>query len=525
MPSQAEVSRRAFREAMVETALEALMRAGGHLHEGGRFADVGCGSGEVAQAMAEREFTVTATDASPRMVETTRELCAGLPVSAEVGDLLAPKLAEGRYEVVHSSWMLHSLPEPGGAVRAMARATSPGGLVILQWSHGQPRSAGFALRDVMADVIRRPGWRERLAGVPLPHHHPLDEVRAVLAEEGLEVVLAQDDVVVSGDGEPFSPWESLRATLAAQAEALGDDGERFLDESIQALIAANSHDVRNVRLAARRPLPVPAQARARPRSSVRAFPLSVGLLEVVSSAPLSPLMRRIVFRLAEGEPLPVEEAAETITLIWPAPDASGVVLPEIGRWRFPPGTGGQHWANFTVRRYDRAERLVTIDFFSHGDDGPASRWARRAMPGDRVGFAGSRVHWVRDHAADWTLLAGDETALPSIAAIAETLPAGHRTIAVVELRDAGEHVALDAPLPEVHWIHRGHRPPGEGRALEDVVRALDLPPGRGQVWAGGESLVIQSLRRHLLRDRGLGRDEVCVLGYWSLPRPERDHAG
>ncbi|MEU9886258.1 siderophore-interacting protein [Sphaerisporangium sp. NPDC051011] len=273
------------------------------------------------------------------------------------------------------------------------------------------------------------------------------------------------------------------------------------------------------------------------------------MLEVVSATPLSPLMRRLVLRLDCDVPLPVEEPAEIITLIWPASGAAGVVLPERGRWRFPEGTPGQHWANYTVRLYDRDAGLVTIDFFGHGDEdhgavaesdgsqstvaeadgsqstmaeadeGRGSSWARTAAPGDRVGFAGTRVHWVTDPTASWTLLVGDETALPSIAAIAETLPAGRRHIAVAEVRDAAERAALDAAHPEVHWVDRGDRAPGESRALTDVVRGLDLPPGRGQVWAGGESLMIQRLRRHLTRDRGLSRDQVCAMGYWSHPRP------
>ncbi|MYW04105.1 hypothetical protein GT354_38650, partial [Streptomyces sp. SID3343] len=48
-----------------ETAMEALALVGAHLHSGGRFADVGCGTGEVAAAMAERHFKVSATDGSP----------------------------------------------------------------------------------------------------------------------------------------------------------------------------------------------------------------------------------------------------------------------------------------------------------------------------------------------------------------------------------------------------------------------------------------------------------------------------
>ncbi|WP_344941652.1 SIP domain-containing protein [Sphaerisporangium flaviroseum] len=483
-------SREDHSEAMLDSALEALMQAGVHLRSGGRLADVGCGTGEVALAMAECEFTVTAYDASPSMVEATNERCAGLPVSARIQDPRTLVLPEGGYEVVHSSWMLHRLGQAHDTVRTMARATSPGGLVVLQWTNG----------GAMYD-------------------HPPHQVCGVLEDEGLEILLARDDVRIEN---AYGPAGAITGPAHAPgddgdrpAHAPGDDGARFAGAS------ADAPGTRNVRVVARRPLRSSKLARPAPRSSVRAFPLSVGTLRVVSSERLSPLMRRVVFQVVDAGPLPIEEPAETITLIWPAPGATRAVLPELKRWRFPEGTGRQHTVNLTVRRYDRASGLVTTDFFMHGDDGPASLWACGAAPGDEVGFGGTRVHWVTDPTAEWTLLIGDETAVPSMAAILEGLPAGHRAIAVAEVRDAGEHVALDAPHSEVHWIHRGERPPGEGRALEEVVRGLDLPSGRGQVWAGGESLVIQSLRRHLLRERGLRRDEVCALGYWSIPRTRR----
>ncbi|GII63964.1 hypothetical protein Skr01_40490 [Sphaerisporangium krabiense] len=507
----------AYAEAEIDTALEALAQAGAQRYSGGTFADVGCGSGEVAAAMAEDEFTVTARDASPAWVAATRARCAGLAVTAEVRDPGAP-LAEGGYDIVHSSWALHTVADAGAAVRAMARAVRPGGLLVLQWGFAQPRAEGFPLRDVVRSLAADPVWRDRLAAVPFaPHAHPLEEVRAVLAAEGLEVLLAEGVRVTDGPGQE----EACRAAVAAQVRALGGDGPRFADAVVGALAAAGALDARTVRLTARRPRAEEAAAggASRPRSPVRAFPLATGMLEVASVTRLSPLMRRMVLRV-DGDPLPVEEPGEIITLVWPAPGAE-VVLPERGRWRFPPGTGPQHAVNYTVRRHDPRAGLVTIDFFDHGEEALASRWARHAAPGDRVGYAGTRVHWAADPFASWTLLAGDETALPSIAAVAETLPAGGRHIAVVEVRDAAERAALDAAHPEVHWVYRGERAPGVGRAVEDVVRGLELPPGRGQVWAGGESLMIQSLRRHLTRERGVPRDQVCALGYWSIPRDQR----
>jgi NADPH-dependent ferric siderophore reductase/SAM-dependent methyltransferase len=504
-----------------QAALEALMEAGAHLHVGGRFADVGCGSGELAQAMAQRDFDVTANDASPAMVAAARRRCAGLPVLVDVQDAHALSLPESSFEVVHSSWMLHWLSDAGPALRTMARAVVPGGLLVLQWSCGQPRDAGFALRDVLAEVFDRPAWRDRLAAAPLAmFQHPLDEVQALLEAEGLEVQLTGENLTVPGGDDPVSMRRALRAAaFAAQAAVLGDDVDELIDESLVALLAADALNPHNTRLIAARP---PASgnggAPRRRRPAVRAFPLSVGMLEVQATTTLSPLMRRLDLRLVDADPLPVQEPAETITLLWPA-DGSSPVLPEIGRWRFPTGTPPQHTANVTVRRYDADSGALTIDVFLHGggDGISLAGWARDAQAGDRVGFAGSRVHWVADADAEWTLLFGDETALPSIAAIAETLPTTHETIAVVQVRDGDEHGALDVAGLDVRWVHRGDRPPGDQQLLEAAVRSLTLPTGRGQVWGGAEAQTIRRLRTHFLDERKLPRDQVSTQGYWHAP--------
>ncbi len=250
---------------------------------------------------------------------------------------------------------------------------------------------------------------------------------------------------------------------------------------------------------------------------MRAFPLRVGLLEVVAAEHLTPHLRRIVLSGEGIGVLPVEEPGEILTLIWPAPGREEIVLPTLGRWSFPDGGDEQHARNLTIRALDRARGRVTIDFFLHGDEGPASRWARHATAGDVVGYGGPRVHWRTDPTADWTLLIGDETGLPAIGAIVAQRPAGQRTIAVVEVESRAEQQAWRSEgALDVHWVHRGTRAPGCGTGLLDALRGLELPAsGRAQVWASGESLVMRSIREHLRDERGIPRNEMKVLGYWK----------
>src|SRR4051812_30537853 len=189
----------------------------------------------------------------------------------------------------------------------------------------------------------------------------------------------------------------------------------------------------------------------------RPFPLRTGIAEVVRVEPLTPATSRLVLGGEALADLPVEEPGEILTLLWPAPGRE-LVLPGAG-WRFPPGVAdAQHARNYTVRGFDAAAGELHVDVVLHGDHGHAARWAAAAAPGDTVGFAGPRVHWTTDPDADWSLLVADETGLPAVAAIAETLPADRPAIAVLEVAGAAEERPI-APGVEVHWIHR-LRPPG-----------------------------------------------------------------
>jgi NADPH-dependent ferric siderophore reductase len=247
--------------------------------------------------------------------------------------------------------------------------------------------------------------------------------------------------------------------------------------------------------------------------SARPFPLRAGVAEIVRVAGLTPSMSRFTLAAPELADFGVEQPGEIVTLGWSAPGRP-LVLPTRG-WRFPPGTGDQHWRNYTVRAHDPAQATIDVVFFVHGDDGRASAWARRARPGDRIGFAGPRVHFEPRPEAGWTLLVADETGLPALLAILEALPRGHRTLALAEIAGDGERqpVATAADV-ELRWLARGGRPAGTTTVLPDAVRDLPLPRGAGQVWGGGEALAMRRVR-DTLRERGVPREAMKVLGYWK----------
>ncbi|MFI0987438.1 siderophore-interacting protein [Streptomyces exfoliatus] len=168
---------------------------------------------------------------------------------------------------------------------------------------------------------------------------------------------------------------------------------------------------------------------------------------------------------------------------------------------------------YTVRAWDPVHRELTVDFVVHGDEGLAGRWAARATEGETVRFLGPGGGYTPDPAADWHLLAGDESALPAIAVALEALPAGAQAHAFVEIPDASEEQKFaTADGVDVTWLHRGDRPTGE--ALVEAVRALEFPAGDVHAFVHGEAGFVKELRRHLRLDRGVPRERLSISGYW-----------
>lgn len=173
---------------------------------------------------------------------------------------------------------------------------------------------------------------------------------------------------------------------------------------------------------------------------------------------------------------------------------------------------------YTVRAFDPAAAELTIDFVHHGDSGVAGPWAAAARPGDVLRLIGPGGAYAPDPAADWHLLVGDEAAIPAIAAALERIPAGALVHAIVQVADEAEQQALDTPGElRLQWLHR--TADGTGQLLA-AVQDLEFPPGRVHAFVHGEAAEVREVRRHLLREREVPRDDLSVSGYWRRGRDE-----
>ncbi len=168
---------------------------------------------------------------------------------------------------------------------------------------------------------------------------------------------------------------------------------------------------------------------------------------------------------------------------------------------------------YTVRKWLPELPELWLDFVVHGDEGIAGPWARAAKPGDRVLFQGPGGGYAPDPAAAWHLIAGDESALPAIAASLEGMPADAKVHAFLEVEGPEEEQKLETPAnAEITWLHRGDRPCGE--LLVAAVRGFAWPEGDVQAFVHGEANCVKDLRRFLRVEKQIPMRQLSISGYW-----------
>jgi NADPH-dependent ferric siderophore reductase len=239
-------------------------------------------------------------------------------------------------------------------------------------------------------------------------------------------------------------------------------------------------------------------------------------LQVKRIVYLTPKMRRLTLAGDDLQGFVSASPDDHVKLIIPLPGEERAHLPDMAGGS-PDKAALSRARDYTPRRYDARAGELDIDFVLHGD-GPAALWAAQAQIGQWLGVMGPRGSSVPPDDFDAYVLAGDETALPSIARRLEELPRNVPVIVVAEIAGAEEQQTLDARAT-VHWLHRNGAEPGT--LLEAAMRELPLPGGDCYIWVATESRRAQSIREHLAAERGHPQDWIKATGYWQFD----PHAG
>ncbi|MDO5863609.1 MULTISPECIES: siderophore-interacting protein [Paenarthrobacter] len=180
-----------------------------------------------------------------------------------------------------------------------------------------------------------------------------------------------------------------------------------------------------------------------------------------------------------------------------------------------------HTRTYTIRWVNLEAQELAIDFVVHGDEGLAGPWAAAAEPGDALTFTGPGGAYNPAPDADWYLFAGDDAAIPAIAASIEALTREARGVAFLEVDSADDVLQITAPAGvELHWLQRNGVLAGSSELLLESLRTMEWLPGRVDVFAHGERGYMKGLREIFFVQRGLERSQVSLSGYWAQGRVE-----
>jgi NADPH-dependent ferric siderophore reductase len=294
------------------------------------------------------------------------------------------------------------------------------------------------------------------------------------------------------------------------------------------------------------------------------FPFVLAVATVSSVERVSPSFVRITFSGADladfGTPGRVLD--QRIKLVFPAAGASVPRLEASENWysawlALPDDERGS-MRTYSIRelRVSGEETLLVVDFVLHlapDATGPASRWADAASESDELLVIGPRRGRKEDGGIEYApgdaraiLLAGDETAAPAIARILEDVDRDTQGVAFIEIPEDADILPIATPPGvEVRWLPRSGDAHGTrlipavldhlGASAPAVIADVDtedplwetptfsslgeaVAAGANHAdryfWIAGESGVVTTLRRHLVKDLGVDRSQVAFMGYW-----------
>jgi NADPH-dependent ferric siderophore reductase len=169
---------------------------------------------------------------------------------------------------------------------------------------------------------------------------------------------------------------------------------------------------------------------------------------------------------------------------------------------------------YTIRSLDVDAGHMDVDFLVHEGDSVGSAWALQARPGHRVGIMGPVGRPVRQ--AGWYVIGADETGLPAVSRMLETLPAATRGIAFIEVADRSERQPIDNVTEiELNWLEREGRAAGADERLARQVMSVEWPrEGATFGWFAAEATPAKIVRDHWRGAMGLGRDQTLAAAYW-----------
>jgi SAM-dependent methyltransferase len=203
--------------------------------KGGRWLDIGCGTGAFTQLVLDTcsPAAVVAVDPSSAQIDYVRKQPAAKRSEFRVADAQALPFPDGAFDVVASALVINFIPDRPRALAEMRRVSRPGGVVATYvWDLAAGRSTAWPLIQGMRQIGVAPPLAPGAAA------SSIEALKSLFEEAGLEEIATRSiDVTVAfpsfddfwqSQTPPFSPSgqvisklpEAQRPELAASVQAI-----------------------------------------------------------------------------------------------------------------------------------------------------------------------------------------------------------------------------------------------------------------------------------------------------------------
>ncbi|MDV7103665.1 siderophore-interacting protein [Vibrio sp. TH_r3] len=219
-------------------------------------------------------------------------------------------------------------------------------------------------------------------------------------------------------------------------------------------------------------------------------------VHVASISDLSPHLRRIVVTGESLKDFPIGLEGSYVK----------VVLPQ-------DGDDERKMRSYTIRRFDKTTKRLTLDFVINLHTGPATNWAKNAKVGDPVAIAGPGPLKMTNYDHHSYLLVGDITSVNAINGYVPRFKSSADIRAIISVPTRTDIIQMDyQDADNTIWFIEDEA----SVTLEQVVIETAQNMAKDtHVFLGLEARTIRSLRPVLQQEIGFDRLNVSAVGYWK----------
>ena len=207
-----------------------------HAETGARWADVGCGTGVLTEAILVLcdPVSVQGIDRSQAYVDVARQKVGQRRATFEVGDATALPWPDASFDVCVSGLVLNFVPDPAAMVAEMTRVTSPGGAVAAYvWDYAGGMQMMRHFWDVAIELNPGDARLDQAERFPLCQPEPLEALWRGAGLQGVAVHPIDIAMVFRDFDDYWSPFLGKQGAAPTYLASLDEKARKQIREALR----------------------------------------------------------------------------------------------------------------------------------------------------------------------------------------------------------------------------------------------------------------------------------------------------